>query len=894
MQFDKNFNFKEREKSWYQKWEDNKIFKADENSDKEPYSILMPPPNVTGMLHFGHVLNHTLQDLFIRRMRMDGREVVWFPGMDHAGIATQTKVEQKLKEEGLTRHDLGREKFVNKVWDWKEEYGGIILEQLKRLGISCDWDRTLFTMDESASKAVEEMFIRLYDEGLIYKGKRIINWSPNAQTALSDEEVEFKEVHEKLYTMKYYFKGTDSYLKVATVRPETIFGDIAVAVNPNDIRYKKLIGQKVVVPIVNREVEIIGDDYADPEFGTGCVKITPAHDPNDFEIGKRNNLETINTINPDGSMNELAGKYAGLDRFEARKSVIKDLEEAGLMEKIDDYTHNVGFSQRGGEPIEPYLSDQWFVNMKPLAEQALKVVQDGEIEFHPKHWVKTYEHWMNNIRDWCISRQLWWGHRIPVFYDDNGNHTAARNEDEARTKLNLPSDVILRQDEDVLDTWFSSWLWPLTTMGWFDENGNESLDNPTMKKFSPTDLLVTGPDIIFFWVARMVMASKNIKDEIPFKNVYFTSLIRDGQGRKLSKSLGNSPDPLNVMDKYGADAVRFTILYLAPLGQDVRMEIDLEAQDIPSMEVGRNFANKLWNAGRFLNMKVEQFGETKEMPLERELSLSDKWIQSKLHETISKIDDCLNNFKVTEYSKTLYDFIWSDYCGWYIESLKIESYTNSDELNKKKLAFAINIFNEVLKLLHPVMPFITEELWHLLNKKDEDESISTQQLIKSDKSLISQSAIDDFDKIMTIVETTRSLKSSTPSVSAEQRLKLGITSNNEITQLIENNLNLLKELTKSTEIILNNTSEEISVKGVTNFAEINLYVGEAVNIEQEKERLSGEIKRLEGQVFGINKKLSNASFVDNAPASVVEMERKKLSDMTEKIEQLKESLISFS
>ena len=894
MQFDKNFQFNKKEKFWYHTWEDNKIFKANENSSKEKYSILMPPPNVTGMLHFGHVLNHTLQDLFIRRMRMEGKEVVWFPGMDHAGIATQTKVEQKLKEKGLTKYDLGREKFVEKVWEWKEEYGGIILEQLKRLGISCDWDRTLFTMDDSASKAVEEMFIRLYDEGLIYKGKRIINWSPLAQTALSDEEVEFKEVEEKLYTMKYYFKDTDSYLKVATVRPETIFGDIAVAVNPNDIRYKKLIGQKVVVPLVNREVYIIGDDYADPEFGTGCVKITPAHDPNDFEIGQRHNLEFINTINPDGTMNELAGKYANLDRFIARKEVIKDLEESGLMEKIEDYTHNVGFSQRGGEPIEPYLSDQWFVKMKPLAEKALEVVQNGEIKFYPNHWVKTYEHWMNNIRDWCISRQLWWGHRIPVFYDENGNYTAARNEEEARKKLNLTNSDNLKQDEDVLDTWFSSWLWPLTTMGWFDENGNENLDNPTMKKFSPTDLLVTGPDIIFFWVARMVMASKNIKDEIPFKNVYFTSLIRDGQGRKLSKSLGNSPDPLNVMDKYGADAVRFTILYLAPLGQDVRMEIDLEAQDIPSMEVGRNFANKLWNAGRFLNMKVEQFGISSDFPNSDELSLSDKWIQSKLHITIDKIDNYLNNYKVTEYSKTLYDFIWSDYCGWYIESLKIETNINPSELNKKKLNFAINIFNEVLKLLHPVMPFITEELWHLLNKVGVNESISTRQLIKSNDFFISQSNINDFEKLMTIVETTRSLKSSTPSISVEQRLKLGIATDTETTTLIEKNIILLRELTKSTDILLNENIEETSIKGVTNFAELKLFVGDAINPEAEKERLSGEIQRLEGQIVGINKKLSNQKFVENAPTKVVEMERKKLIDMSEKIEQLKESLNSFS
>lgn len=894
MNFDKNFNFKEKEKIWYSKWQETKIYKAKENSDKEPYSILMPPPNVTGMLHFGHVLNHTLQDLFIRRMRMKGKEVVWFPGMDHAGIATQSKVEQKLKKDGISKYDLGRDKFVEKVWEWKEEYGGIIFEQLKRLGVSCDWDRSLFTMDESASKAVQEVFIRLFDIGLIYKGKRIINWSPLAQTALSDEEVEFREVHEKLYTMKYYFKGTDSYLKVATVRPETIFGDIAVAVNPNDVRYKKLIGQKVIVPLVGREVEIIADDYADPEFGTGCVKITPAHDPNDFEIGQRHNLEFINTINPDGTLNELASKYSGMDRFDARKVIIKDLQQSNLMEKIEDYTHNVGFSQRGGEPIEPYLSDQWFVSMKPLAEDALKVVQEGQIKFYPNHWNKTYEHWMNNIRDWCISRQLWWGHRIPVYYDEMGNYTAASNEEEARNKLKLNQDSILRQDEDVLDTWFSSWLWPLTTMRWFDDNGDEQLENPVIKKFYPTNLLVTGPDIIFFWVARMIMASNLIKNDIPFENVYFTSLIRDGLGRKLSKSLGNSPDPLKVMDKYGADAVRFTILYLAPLGQDVRMEVDLEAQDIPSMEVGRNFANKLWNAGRFLNMKLEEFGKTAKLPNESEQSLSDKWIQSKLHLAIKNIDKYLDDYRVTEYSKTLYDFIWSDFCDWYIESLKIETYTNSKELNQFKLGFAINIFNEILKLLHPVMPFITEELWHLLNDKNEDDSISIQQLLESDSSKISTESIEGFEKIIILVETVRSLKSSIPSISTGQRLKIGINTNKENTKLIFSNLNLVRELTKSTEILINNSSEEISIKGVTNFAEVNLYVGDAIDVDLEKERLTTEIKRIEGQVIGINKKLSNSNFVENAPAKVVEIERKKLNDMTEKISQLKESLNTFS
>ncbi|MFN3194599.1 MAG: valine--tRNA ligase [Chlorobiota bacterium] len=892
MNFDKNFDFKSKEKNWYNKWESNQLFKSSESNENDPYSILMPPPNVTGMLHFGHVLNHTLQDLFIRRMRMQGKDVVWFPGMDHAGIATQTKVEQQLKQEGKTRYDLGREKFIERVWDWKNEYGGIILEQLKRLGVSCDWDRTLFTMDECASKAVEHSFIKLYDEGLIYKGKRIINWSPASQTALSDEEVEFKEVHEKLYTLKYFFEDGENYLKVATVRPETIYGDIAVAVNPNDKRFKKLIGQKVTVPLVGRKIEIIADDYADPEFGTGCVKITPAHDPNDFEIGQRHNLESINTINPDGTLNDLAGSYSGLDRFEARKKIIADLESNNLMEKIEDYTHNVGFSQRGGEPIEPYLSDQWFVKMKPLAEDALKIVQNGQINFYPNHWVKTYEHWMNNIKDWCISRQLWWGHRIPVYYTEDGQHTAARSEEEARKKLGIDRNVLLKQDEDVLDTWFSSWLWPMTTMGWFDDEGNIVPNNETMQRYLPTDLLVTGPDIIFFWVARMVMATNYFKQEIPFKNVYFTSLIRDGQGRKLSKSLGNSPDPLNVMDKYGADAVRFTILYLAPLGQDVRMEVDLEAQDIPSMEVGRNFANKVWNAGRFLKMKQEEFGDVEFNKNTYSKSLADKWIKSKLHKSINEINEYLNNFKVTEYSKTLYDFIWSDFCDWYIECLKIESYDNTEEQNQQKVAFGIEIFNEVLKLLHPVMPFITEELWHLLNNYSDGRSISLEQLIDSNENYDTTS-IEKFEKLIALVDSSRSLRASIPSISAGQRMKINFNAEVEIESLISDNHKLMKELTKSSELMINNPLDEISIKSVTNFAEVNLYVGDAIDVDQEIERLEKEINRLEGQVNGISKKLSNKRFVSNAPEDVVNRERKKLKDMTNKIEQLNESLNSF-
>ena len=670
-EFPKSFEPKVAENKWYKQWLANNIFKADNNSPKPAYSILMPPPNVTGILHFGHVLNLTIQDLYIRSKRMQGYEVCWFPGTDHAGIATQTKVEAELRKEGISRYDLGREKFVEKVWEWKNKYGGIILEQMRKVGVSVDWDRVLFTMDESASNAVRDVFIQLFDEGLIYKGKRIINWSPLAQTALSDEEVVFKEVQGHLYTLRYYYEeDTNKYLQLSTVRPETIFGDVAVAVNPKDERYKDVIGKRVRVPLTNRYIPIITDDYADPTFGTGCVKITPAHDPNDFLVGQRHNLEQIQTINPDGTLNELTGEFNGLERFEARKIILEKLKENNLVEKIENYTHNVGFSERGGEPVEPYLSDQWFVKMKPLAELALSVVKDGEIRFHPSHWVKTYEHWMNNIRDWCISRQLWWGHRIPVYYTPDGNFTAARNEEEARIKLinsgqlsAVNKDATLIQDEDSLDTWFSSWLWPLTTMRWsINENHpastrhpsiernsdgkssppvegwqcnstdgvlcschaelvsaspnndveipcqarNDNDSNPIINKFLPTDLLVTAPEIIFFWVARMIMATKKFKSEIPFKNVYFTSIIRDGLGRKLSKSLGNSPDPLNIIDKYGADAVRFSMVYLAPLGQDVRMDVDVVNQDIASMELGRNFVNKIWNAGRFIMMKQEE------------------------------------------------------------------------------------------------------------------------------------------------------------------------------------------------------------------------------------------------------------------------------------------------
>ena len=886
--FPKTYAPDKAETKWYEIWQKNKIYSASNKSPKPAYSILMPPPNVTGILHFGHVLNHALQDLYIRRKRMQGYEVCWFPGTDHAGIATQTRVEKELKEQGLTRYDLGREKFLEKVWQWKEKYGGIIISQLKKLGISCDWDRTLFTLDESASKAVREVFVRLFDEGLIYKGKRIINWSPLAQTALSDEEVEFREVREHLYTLKYYLvDNPDKYLKVATVRPETIFGDVAVAVNPNDERYKSYVGKKVIVPLVGREVEIITDDYADPEFGTGCVKITPAHDPNDFEVGQRHNLEMINSINPDGTLNELTGEFNGIDRFEARKKILEKLKELDLIEKIEDYTHNVGFSQRGGEPVEPYLSDQWFVSMKPLAEKALQAVLDGEVKFYPAHWVKTYEHWMTNIRDWCISRQLWWGHRIPVYYTPDGKYTAARNEAEAREKLGIGKEIELTQDEDVLDTWFSSWIWPLTTMRWPADPENRESDD--MKKFMPTDLLVTAPDIIFFWVARMIMSNLKFDGRIPFKDVYFTSTIRDGKGRKLSKSLGNSPDPLNIIAKYGADAVRFTMLYLSPLGQDVKMDVDVKHQDIPSMEIGRNFANKIWNAGRFIMLKKDEIENFNPKAVLTEPEISEKWILSRLNNTIKQIDIALDNYKVNEYSKILYDFIWRDFCDWYIEIFKVGfANAQNDEEKSALINLVLSVYTDIIKLLHPLMPFITEELYHIITGTDENESISLLNAPGSNETLIQQDIEETFSIFQMLVDEIRSMRSQI-NIPPSKKLPVTIvTKDNHLLEILNKLSPVIMNLGRASKMDVLNQYEkpENCISSVVRGNEIYILLGSEIDLEQEKERMQKERERLERNIKGIEGKLSNENFVNKAPAKIVEHEREKLQNMKESLKKI--------
>lgn len=894
--YPKAYSPKSNEKKWYKIWQQNRIYEASAQSSKPSYSIVMPPPNVTGILHFGHVLNITIQDVFIRWKRMQGYETCWFPGTDHAGIATQTRLEKELAKEGLTRYDLGREKFLERVWKWKEEYGGIILRQLRELGISCDWSRTLFTMDESASNAVREVFIRLFDEGLIYRGKRIINWSPLSQTALSDEEVEFKEVKEHLFTLRYYFVDSNDYLLVATVRPETIFGDVAVAVNPKDERYKKYVGKQVRVPLVGRIVPVIADEYADPTFGTGCVKITPAHDPYDFEVGQRHNLPIVNSINPDGTLNEVAGEFNGLERFEARRQLIEKLKEANLIEKIEDYTHNVGFSQRGGEPIEPYLSDQWFVRMKPLAEIALKPVLERRIKFYPEHWEKTYQHWLENSRDWCISRQLWWGHRIPVYYAPDGRFTAARDENEARRRLGIFSEVPLIQDPDVLDTWFSSWLWPLTTMRWLYDGKSES--TPDLEKFLPTDLLVTAPDIIFFWVARMIMATMKFKNEIPFRNVYFTSTIRDSLGRKLSKSLGNSPDPLQIIEKYGADATRFTMIYLAPLGQDVRMDIDFKTQDIPSMEIGRNFANKIWNAARFLLINRDAVFNNefpsdykRQILAEEEYSYSEKWIRSRLHSTIMKVNSSLENFKINDYSKILYDFIWRDFCDWYIEIFKVEIAKNSDNRFKQALvSFALETFENILKMIHPIMPFISEELWHLLTNANENESISLQLNPNPNENFIDTELENDFEVYQLVVEEIRRLRNEIGIEPQKQVAVTLFTNKNNLFDLINNLKETIGFLAKCKQVDVVSTPTHFTktVSSVVREVQINIHLGSEINIEKEKERLQKEIERLNRNISTIRSKLENLSFLSKAATEIVERERQKLHSMQDSLEKVQE------
>ncbi|MDI6803343.1 MAG: valine--tRNA ligase [Bacteroidota bacterium] len=907
-QLSKTYSPKEAEEKWYPYWEKHNLFHAKANPDKKPYTIVIPPPNITGILTMGHVLNNTIQDVFVRWKRMQGYETLWMPGTDHAGIATQNVVEKSLLKEGKTRHDLGRDKFVELVWKWKEQYGRTIIKQLKKLGTSCDWERERFTMDEGLSEAVQEVFIRLYNKGLIYRGKYIINWCPKDHTAISDDEVNHIEQNGHLWFIKYPIVNSTDFAIVATTRPETMLGDTAVAVNPNDERYKHLIGKNVSLPLTDRVIPIIADDFVDPQFGTGMVKVTPAHDPNDYWIGQRHNLEQINIFDISANLNENTPiKYQKKDRFDVRREVVKDLESLGLLLKIEPHTNAVGRCYRCDTIIEPYLSDQWFVKMKPLAEPALKVVLDGTIKFHPDRWVKVYKHWMINIRDWCISRQLWWGHRIPVWYcvGDVECKLECKQPIASKTKPEkCPhcGSTNLKQDEDVLDTWASSWLWPLSTLGW-------PKDNEDLRYFYATDTLVTGPDIIFFWVARMIMAGmefakdvllpdgsprKEDKYIVPFHDVYFTSIIRDAQGRKMSKSLGNSPDPLDVIAEYGADALRFTVLYLAPLGQDVLYSNE-------KCELGRNFANKIWNAGRFLQMNASQISDfgfrISDIFDKTQLDLADRWILSRLNSTVLELNKDLDNFYINDATKILYDFIWHDYCNWYVEMIKTRLYgTEPDDVKKAVLSRAIFIYEQALKLLHPFMPFLSEEIWQNLAERKDGESIMISPFPTVDEKWIDKETEADglfMQNVVNAVRTVRGELDVPPSKEINIIMNFHDTEKEKHLQKYES---YLKRLTRTKEVSLLKDSQKPkhSASAVVDNVEIFIPLEGLINLEAECERIQREIDRVRGLYNSTENKLANESFVSKAPKEVVEHERNKLESFKTTLQKLEKNLESIS
>jgi len=879
----KVYNPQEVEDKWYQYWEENKLFHAEIDHSKKPYTIVIPPPNITGSLTMGHILNNTLQDIFIRWKKMCGYNACWIPGTDHASIATETKVTAYLREKGIDKKKIGREEFLKHCWEWKETYGGIILKQLRKLGVACDWDRLRFTMDDEYYRLVLEAFVHLYKKGYIYRGLRMVNWDPATQSAISDEEVIYQEVNGKLWYFRYPIKDSKDFVVVATTRPETMLGDTAVAVNPDDERYKHLIGKKVILPIVNREIPIIADHYVDKEFGTGCVKVTPAHDPNDFEISQRHPIEVINIMNPDATLNEnVPEEFRGLDRFVARKKVVEKFEELGLLEKIEDYKTNIGYSERGKVPIEPYLSEQWFMRMDELVKPAIKSVEEGKIKFHPDRWTKVYFHWMYNIKDWCISRQLWWGHRIPVWYCQNENCKEIIVQVDEPQSCPKCGSINLKQDEDVLDTWASSWLWAHGVFRTKEE----------LEYFYPTDTLVTGPDIIFFWVARMIIAAHEFTNNIPFKDVYFTSIIRDEKGRKMSKSLGNSPDPLDVIAQYGADALRFTIIYLAPLGQDVLFSVD-------KCEIGRNFANKIWNAGRFLLMNAEQIKVNYKLKFDS-LDLTDKWILSRLNSTIKNYTEALKNFKINDASKIIYNFIWSDYCDWYIEFVKTRLAEETDENVKSAvLSRAIYVYENILKLLHPIMPFITEEIFqtiHDLDKSRKDgngiKTIMTEQFPVTDEKWIDDDVENKLELLQELISSIRNIRGEMnvpPSKKCDVHIK---ASDKDFEDLINAYPFYIEKLARVENILVGKTIQrpKNSSVSVVKGNEIYIPLEGLIDIAVERERLIKEVERLEKLLDGVNKKLANENFVSRAPEDVVKNEREKQKNFTEALEKVKKNL----
>ena len=874
MELASKYNPADVEGKWYQYWLDHKLFSSKPDG-REPYTIVIPPPNVTGVLHMGHMLNNTIQDILVRRARMEGKNACWVPGTDHASIATEAKVVNKLAAQGIKKTDLTRDEFLKHAWEWTDEHGGIILKQLRKLGASCDWDRTAFTMDEKRSESVLKVFVDLYNKGLIYRGVRMVNWDPKALTALSDEEVIYKEEHGKLYYLRYKVEGDAEgrYAVVATTRPETIMGDTAMCINPNDPKNEWLKGKKVIVPLVNRVIPVIEDDYVDIEFGTGCLKVTPAHDVNDYMLGEKYNLPSIDIFNDNGTLSEAAGLYIGMDRFDVRKQIEKDLDAAGLLDKVEAYTNKVGYSERTNVVIEPKLSMQWFLKMQHFADMALPPVMNDELKFYPAKYKNTYRYWMENIKDWCISRQLWWGHRIPAYFLPEGGYVVAATEEEAlklaKEKTGNPALTMedLRQDEDCLDTWFSSWLWPISLFDGINNPGNEEIDY-----YYPTSDLVTGPDIIFFWVARMIMAGYEYEGKMPFKNVYFTGIVRDKLGRKMSKSLGNSPDPLELIEKYGADGVRMGMMLAAPAGNDILFDDAL-------CEQGRNFCNKIWNAYRL----VSGWTIDDNQPIPEAAKLAISWFESKQNEVTAEVADLFSKYRLSEALMAVYKLFWDEFSSWFLEIIK-PAYGQGIHSTVRNAA--ICYFDNLLRLLHPFMPFITEELWQQMYEREEGESIMVCPL--SMDTHVDSEMIQQFEVVKEVISNVRSIRLQ-KNIAQKETLELQVVGENPVDAF---NLVIMKMCNLSAIDVVDTKTEGAAsfMVGTTEYA---VPLGNMIDVEAEIARMEAELKHKEGFLQGVMKKLSNEKFVNNAPAAVLELERKKQADAESIINSLKESIAAL-
>jgi len=865
----------EIEDKWYKIWEEKGYFNAQHNSEKPGYSIAIPPPNVTGILHMGHMLNNAIQDAIIRYKRMSGFETLWIPGMDHAGIATQNKVERMLKEEGTSKEEIGYDEFLRRTWEWKEKHGGLITKQLRKLGVSLDWDRERFTMDEGLSRAVKEVFIKLYNDGLIYRGEYIVNWCPHDKTALADDEVNHIDKKGKIWEIKYRIKDTDDYVIIATTRPETMLGDTGVAVNPNDERYKHLIGKKVILPLMNREIPVVADEYVDMEFGTGVVKMTPSHDPNDFEVAKRTGLEFINIFTEDAHVNSNGGKYKGLERFAARKAILADLEAEGLLVGTKEHNHAVGHCYRCDSIIEPRVSTQWFVKMEPLAKRALEVVKNGQIQITPKRWEKVYYNWLENIRDWTISRQIWWGHRIPAYYAEDGTVFVARNMEEAKAqaKEKFGKEVSLREETDVLDTWFSSALWPFSTLGWPDKT-------PDLEKFFPTNALVTGADILFFWVARMVMMSLYINDEIPFSYVYLHGIIRDELGRKMSKSLGNSPDPLDLIAKYGADAIRFSFLYNTSQGQDIHFSEKL-------LEMGSTFANKVWNASRFVLSNLEDF-DVNAVIDEKEFKLEDRWILSKLQTASRQINEYMDKYELDSAAKVAYEFFRGNFCDWYVEIAKTRVY--GQEGSDKTVAQYVlkTVLDKGLRMLHPFMPFITEEIWQKLGL--DEETIMLSEFPTENKKYVDLAAEKEFDYLKEIVNAIRNIRGEA-NVSPAKKIEVifKIVNDGE-KEILEHNAKILDKLANVEKYEFNTEIPALVGFKLVETTEIYVPLADLIDKEKEIAKLEKDIQKTQKELDRVLGKLSNEKFLSKAPKEVIDKENGIKEELENKIAKFKESI----